>query len=114
MTQTLEAQLFSRWIVYLESHDIEGLLSQYHDHAVIINVDHVVDGKPHIRRFYQNAELLYKGLSLDRIERYTRIADVLVVQSIFLSEQQAQRVCGVMILRDGKILYHIITLIEQR
>ena len=94
-------ELFDRQIALLEARDLDGLLAQYHEDAVLLRFDRVVTGKAELKEFFAG----YVALAprVERIERFAESDDLLAYEAIVSTETGEMHTYGVFLLRDGKI-----------
>lgn len=100
--QTPGRQYYEEQIRFLEERDVEGLMSQYHDDAVLIGFDFQVHGKEalrqHMRQYIQRLGYL-KLLSTDK---FTETADSIFFEATIETALAVARVYDVFLLRDGR------------
>ena|SRR4028118_867940 len=113
MYRTFEATFFSHQVLFAERGDINGLMSQYHEHATLILFDTIIVGHECIRLFLSNHIDYLNQSSLDSIEKYTETNNIISIQAVITSHLGKQCISYILILLDGKLLYQIITFTEQ-
>lgn len=108
MYRSFESSFFSRHLHYIESSDVDRLMRQYHEQAVLICFDQMVAGHENIRHFLiHNADCLVQ-LELESIEKYTERENIIFLQAIALSDAGKKNISYILILLDGKLLYQIV------
>ena len=113
MHRTFESTFFSQQVVYIETNNIDGLMSQYHEDAVLIFLDTIVCGRKHIRDFLiQNINYLTDS-NLDQVEKYNETKGIIFVQAVITLHSGKRRVGYLLILLDGKLSFQIVTTVAD-
>ncbi len=94
-------ELFERQVELIEAGDLEGLLAQYDDEAVLVRFDQVVAGREALREFF--AGYLAGRPRIRSVDAYADAADVVSYQATIETAGGVTRGYGVFLLRDGKI-----------
>jgi hypothetical protein len=98
-------ELFDRHVRLTESGDLEGLLGQYHEDAVLLRFDRVVRGKDALREHY-GAYLAARP----RFKELLQVADtedLVSYQAIVEQGDEEHRVYGTILTRGERILRHV-------
>jgi hypothetical protein len=94
-------ELFERQVGLIEAGDLEGLLAQYDDQAVLVRFDRVVTGREALREFF--AGYLAGRPRIRSVDAYADADDVVSYQATLETAGGEVRGYGVFVLRDGKI-----------
>ena len=94
-------ELFERQLGLIESRDLDGLLDQYDEDAVLVRFDRVVAGKESLREFF--AAYLAAEPEVRSVDAYADADDVVSYQATLATTGGELRAYGVFFLRDGKI-----------
>jgi hypothetical protein len=98
-------ELFDRHVRLTEAGDLEGLLGQYHEDAVLLRFDRVVRGKDALREHY-GAYLAARP----RFKELLQVADtedLVSYQAIIEQGDEEHRVYGTILTRGERILRHV-------
>jgi hypothetical protein len=98
-------ELFDRHVRLTEAGDLEGLLGQYHEDAVLLRFDRVVRGKDALREHY-GAYLAARP----RFKELLQVADtedLVSYQAIIEQGEEEHRVYGTILTRGERILRHV-------
>lgn len=93
--------LFERQMRLIEAGDLEGLLEQYDDGAVLVRFDGVIAGREGLREFF--AGYLAAEPRVRSVDAYAETDDVISYQATVETAGGEVRGYGVFVLRDGKI-----------
>ena len=93
--------VFERQMRLIEAGDLEGLLEQYDDEAVLVRFDRVVAGREGLREFF--AAYLAAEPRVRSVDAYADAGDVVSYQATLETAGGELRGYGVFVLRDGKI-----------
>ena len=93
--------LFERQLRLIEAGDLDGLLEQYHEDAVLVRFDRVVSGRDGLREFF--AAYLAAEPRVRSVDAYADADDVVSYQATLGTTGGELRAYGVFFLRDGKI-----------
>jgi hypothetical protein len=98
-------ELFDRHVRLTEAGDLEGLLGQYHEDAVLLRFDRVMRGKDALREHY-GAYLAARP----RFKELLQVADtedLVSYQAIIEQGDEEHRVYGTILTRGERILRHV-------
>jgi hypothetical protein len=93
--------VFDRQLRLIEAGDLDGLLEQYDEDAVLVRFDRVIAGREGLREFF--AGYLAAGPRVRSVEAYAETDDVVSYQATVETAGGEVRGYGVFVLRDGKI-----------
>ena len=93
--------LFERQMRLIEAGDLEGLLEQYDDGAMLLRFDGVIAGRERLREFF--AGYLAAEPRVRSVDAYAETDDVVSYQATLETAGGEVRGYGVFVLRDGKI-----------
>jgi hypothetical protein len=94
-------ELFERQVELIEAGDLDGLLAQYDEDAVLVRFDRVIAGRDGLREFF--AGYLAAQPRVRSIDAYAETDDVVSYQATLETAGGEVRAYGVFVLRDGKI-----------
>ena len=94
-------ELFERQVELIEAGDLEGLLAQYDDEAVLVRFDRVVSGREALREFF--AGYLAARPRVRSVDAYADTEDVVSYQATLETASGTARGYGVFVLREGRI-----------
>jgi len=96
------AEFYNSQIAYLEANDLDSIVDQYHDDAVIVGFDFLVRGREAIRK-HMGAYLQRLGyLKLISTDKFAETADSIFFEATCETSMGVARVYDVFMLRDGK------------
>ncbi len=98
-------ELFDRHVRLTEAGDLEGLLGQYHEDAVLLRFDRVVRGKDALREHY-GAYLAARP----RFKELLQVADtedLVSYQAVIEQGDEEHRAYGTILTRGERILRHV-------
>jgi hypothetical protein len=98
-------ELFDRHVRLTEAGDLEGLLGQYHEDAVLLRFDRAVRGKDALREHY-GAYLAARP----RFKELLQVADtedLVSYQAVIEQGEEEHRVYGTILTRGERILRHV-------
>jgi hypothetical protein len=93
--------LFDRRLRLLQAGDLDGLLGQYHDDAVLLRFDRTVRGREALREHWRS-ELAQQA----RVREVTQVADagdIVSYQAIVDADDEERRTYGTLVLRGERI-----------
>ncbi len=89
-------------IANLEAHDIDGLMSQYHEDAVLVGFDFTVRGHDAIREHLEAYLQRLGRLRLVSTDKFTETEDSIFFEATIETQLAEAKVYDVFMLRDGK------------
>lgn len=111
---TLGQVFYDRQVACLEAQDIEGLMAQYHEDAILVGFDTTVHGREaigaHLREYLKGLGEL-KLLSTDK---FTETDDAIFFEATVQTRYAEAKVYDVFILRDGKATHQFTGLISAK
>jgi hypothetical protein len=93
--------VFERQMQLIEAADLDGLLEQYDEDAVLVRFDRVIAGRDGLREFF--AGYLAARPRVRSVDAYAETDDVVSYQATLETGGGEVRGYGVFVLRDGKI-----------
>ena len=93
--------LLDRQVALIEAGDLDGLMRQYHDDAILLRFDGAVQGREALRTFFTN--YLSRGPKIRNVDAFIGAADTLAYEATLAFEGTEARVYGVFVIRDGLI-----------
>ena len=93
--------LFERQLRLIETGDLDGLLEQYEEDAVLVRFDRVVSGRDALREFF--AGYLAAEPHVRSVDAYADAGDVVSYRATLGTNAGDMRAYGVFFLRNGKI-----------
>ncbi len=93
---------YNRQVAYLEAYDIDGLMTQYHDDAVVVGFDFTVKGREAIRKYFEGYLERLGSLKVKSTDKFTEIEDAIFFEATIITGLGVARVYDVFMLRDGK------------
>jgi len=99
-------QFFNDTIEKFEALDLDGFIARYHEDAVIVRFDRIIEGRAQMREVL--AGFFQAGLHprLKKLLKYTETADTVFVEMAVAWETGESQDYDAWVLRDGKIAYH--------
>lgn len=98
---------FDRHYRLIETGDLDGLLGQYHEDAVVLRFDRVYSGHEEIRALL-NAHLAQRP-RLVEVLRYAECEDVISYQAVVaLGDDEDRRLHGTLVLRGERIVRQVV------
>jgi hypothetical protein len=98
-------ELFDRQLRLIEARDLEGLLGQYHEDAVIVRLDRTVAGRPALREHL--AAYLAQGPHVREVTQVNASDDVVSYQAVLELGGEEVRAYGALFLRGERIARQI-------
>ncbi len=93
--------VFDRQLRLIEAGDLDGLLEQYDEDAVLVRFDRVIAGREGLREFF--AGYLAAEPRVRSVDAYAEADEVVSYQATPETAGGEVRGYGVFVLRDGKI-----------
>ncbi|NRQ33867.1 nuclear transport factor 2 family protein [Nonomuraea sp. NN258] len=93
--------LFDRQLAAIADQDLETLLGQYHEDAVVVRLDRVARGPAEIRAFF--AAYLQAKPQVDEITALQRTDDVIFYNARMTVAGNRVNAFGTLVVKDGKI-----------
>lgn len=93
---------YDEQIAALETHDIDRLMAQYHEDAVLIGFDFTVKGRQALRDHFVAYLARLGSLRLKSTDRFTETDDSIFFEATVHTSIAEARVYDVFMLRDGK------------
>ena len=105
---------YRRQIAFLEANDLDGLMTQYHDDAVLVGIDFVVTGKDEIRRHMEGYLARLGTLKLQETLAFAETDDAILFEAVVRSDLGEAAVYDAFVLRDGTVTHQFTGLIALR
>jgi ketosteroid isomerase-like protein len=99
-------QFYARQIAALESYDLEAIMDQYHDDAVLVNFDKTVRGKQALREHFTGYLAMLGSLKVLSTDRWTETPEAIYFEATVRTAGGEAKVYDVFMLRDGRATYH--------
>lgn len=93
--------VLDRQVEFLENRDLDGLMAQYDEDAVVLRFDRSARGLDEIRSLF--AEYVARGPRVRSVDSYAAADDMLSYQATMEIGGADVRTYGILVLRDGKI-----------
>lgn len=100
--------VFDRQVRLMEAGDLEGLLGQYHEDAVLLRFDRAVRGRPALREFL--AAYLAQRPRLVEVLQYADADDILSYHAVLELGGEERRGHGTIVLRGERIARQVMGL----
>ena len=97
--------IYDEQIRALETGDLDALMQQYADEAVLVRFDKTVIGKANIREFMKGYMETLGSFKLMSTDKFTETNDAIFFEATVLSDHGQAQVYDVFMLRDGKITH---------
>jgi ketosteroid isomerase-like protein len=101
--------LLARQIELIEAGDLENLLDQYTDDALLVRFDRVAAGRGELRDLF--AAYLAQSPRVRRVEQHAGAGDALAYEAVLDVGGREVRGYGAFVLRDGRIWRQFATVI---
>ncbi len=95
-------KFFHEQIAALEKGDIERLMAQYHQDAVLVTFDRTVRGVPALREYFAGYLARLGSMALLSADRFTETADSIYFEATVRTDSAEAKVYDVVLLRDGR------------
>lgn len=89
-------------IRHLEHQDLPGLMSQYHDDAVLVGLEFAVRGRAALQEHFRDYLERLGRIRLVSTDRWQETGDAIFFEATVRTDVAEARVYDVFILRDGK------------
>jgi hypothetical protein len=100
-------RFYNEQVAYLESNDVEGLVSgHYHADAAMIGFDFVAKGHEALRQKFRDYLRSIGRLRLRSTDRFIETGDTIFFESTITTDQGDIRIYDAFVLADGKISVH--------
>ena len=99
---TAGRQFYDEQIAALEAHDIDRLMAQYHDDAVLIGFDFTIRGIQALREHFVAYLARLGSVKLVSTDRFTETEDSIFFEATILTSLAEAKVYDIFMLRDGK------------
>jgi hypothetical protein len=98
---TKPRDVLDRQVELLQSGDVDGLIDQYDEEAIVLRFDMIARGRDEIRSLF--ADYVARGPRLKSLDSYAESSDMLSYQATMELSGSEVRTYGVFVLRRGKI-----------
>ena len=105
-------QFYDRQIAFLEGEDIDGLMTQYADDAVLVSFDNQIRGKQAMHEYMRSYLQRLGTLRLLSTDKFTETPDSIFFEATIQTTGGIARVYDVFMLRDGKATHHFTGLLS--
>ena len=95
-------RFYEQQVGYLEAGDIDGLMSQYGDDAVLVGLEYVVRGRDAIREHLTGYLARLGKLRLKSTDKFVETEDSIFFEATIVTSIGEAHVYDVFMLRDGK------------
>lgn len=99
---TIGQDFYQQQVAALEAQDIDALVAQYHEDAVMIGFDFTVRGHQAIREHLAGYLQRLGSLKLVSTDRFTETEDSIFFEATIHTPLAEAKVYDVFLLRDGK------------
>jgi ketosteroid isomerase-like protein len=103
---------YERQIAALESGDVDRVMAQYHEDAVLISFDTTVRGLSALRQHFVGYLARLGSLTLLSTDRFTETPDSIFFEATVRTSSAEVKVYDVFMLRDGRATHHFTGLIS--
>jgi ketosteroid isomerase-like protein len=110
--QTSGRAFYQRQIAALESGDIDRVMAQYHEDAVLVSLDTTVHGLAALREHFVGYLARLGSLTLLSTDRWAETPDSIFFEATVRTGSGEAKVYDVFILREGKATHHFTGLIS--
>lgn len=107
-------EVYDEQIRALESGDLDALMNQYAEDAVLVRFDKTISGKANIREFMKGYLETLGSFKLISTDKFTETDDAIFFEATVLSDNGQVQVYDVFMLRDGKITHQFAGVIAPR
>ncbi|WP_336206178.1 nuclear transport factor 2 family protein [Nonomuraea sp. LPB2021202275-12-8] len=97
----MSIEIFERQLAAIKGNDLEALLAQYHDDAMVVRFDRVARGAEEIREVF--TAYLSAGPEVDEIKSVQVVADVIFYNAHMTIAGNRLNTFGTLVVKDGKI-----------
>ncbi len=112
MNSTLGREFYNTQIALLEARDLDGLMSQYHEDAVLVGFDLLVRGCEALRKHIEGYLARLGSFKLKSTDKFTETEDSIFFEATVLTDLGEARVYDVFMLKDGKATHQFTGLIS--
>ena len=95
-------KFYQEQVAALEAHDIDGLMEQYHDDAVVIGFDFTIRGRQALREHFEAYLARLGSLKLVSTDRFTETDDSIFFEATIRTSMAEAKVYDAFVLRDDK------------
>jgi hypothetical protein len=110
--QTPGRAFYDRQIAALESGDIDKVMAQYHQDAVLVSFDTTVRGLAALREHFVEYLARLGSLTLLSTDRWAETPDSVFFEATVRTSSADVKVYDVFMLREGKATHHFTGLIS--
>jgi ketosteroid isomerase-like protein len=103
---------YEKQIAALESGDVDRVMGQYHDDAVLVSFDTTVRGLAALREHFVGYLARLGSLKLLSTDHFAETPDSIFLEATVRTSSAEAKVYDVFILRDGKATHHFTGLIS--
>lgn len=112
MAKSPGRDFYDKQIAYLEALDVAGLMSQYHEAAVLVNFEQTIRGKAALQT-YMTAYLARLGsFKLKATDKFTETEDSIFFEATVVTAHGEAKVYDVFMLREGRVTQQFAGLIS--
>ena len=101
-SRTPRKAFYDRQVAGLEARDLDSLMAQYHDDAVVVGYDFVVRGCDAIRQHMRDYLARIGSMKLASTDRFVETEDSIFFEATIRTNRAEAKLYDVFILRDGK------------
>ncbi len=95
-------EFYNNQIAYLEANDLDSLVDQYHEDAIMVGFDFQVKGREAIRKHMEAYMQRLGSFKLLSTDKFTETPDSIFFEATCETSLGVARVYDVFMLRDGK------------
>jgi ketosteroid isomerase-like protein len=103
---------YNRQIAALESGDVDRVMAQYHEDAVLVSFDTTVRGRTALREHFVGYLARLGSLTLLSTDRWAETPDAIFFEATVRTSSAEVKVYDIFMLRDGRATHHFTGLIS--
>lgn len=109
---TLGRAFYERQLAHLEAGDIDGLMTQYHEDAVLVSFDKVVRGKAALRQHLEGYLSYLGSFKVKSTDKFVETEESIFFEATMITDLGEARVYDVFMLREGKATHQFTGVID--
>ncbi len=95
-------RFYEQQLVYLKNKDLDGLMGQYHEDAVLIGFDFQITGRVALRAHFENYFKKLGFIDVVSTDKFTETSDSIFFEATVKTQLGTVRVYDVFMLKEGK------------
>jgi hypothetical protein len=93
---------YEQQVAHLENGNLDGLMAQYHEDAVLVSFDNIIRGNVNIRRHLEKYLANLGSFKLKSTDKFIETDDSIMFEATIVTDHAEAKVYDVFVLDNGK------------